>query len=170
MWLRLAYWLIVWLAVIFSSLLDKYWIFTVPFEWRLALRTLGVIVVGYSVLLSSLAGRTLKRYGHLEPEGGFKAPDRLVTVGIYSCMRHPNHFGLALLPIGLALLLASPTALIFSGWGVAAAMFFLVWFEEPENLSKFGLEYVEYMKRVPPFRLSIKCLVKGFKALREKQE
>jgi len=165
---KFLYWIITWIFVALSSLLDRFWVLGIPEPTSTILRIIGLLVVAYSILLSGVAGRTLKKYGHMEIRGGFRAPDRLVTEGIYSCMRHPNHFGLALMPIGIAMLLASQTALLFSGWGFGAAMFFLVRFEEPENMSRFGESYVEYVKKTPPFNLSLKCLSRGIKALRAK--
>ena len=160
------YWFSVWMATILSSLLDRFWSIRIPGPISVFLRIAGIAIIAYSVTLTSIAGRTLRKYGHIGSVERFGEPNHLVMKGIYSCMRHPIHLGLAFMPIGIALLLASQTALLFSGWGFAAAMFFLVRFEEPGNLVKFGVHYIEYMRKTPPFTLSIGCLIKGIRALK----
>ena len=89
--------------------------------------------------------------------------NRLVTTGIYSCMRHPMLFGLTLLPLGWALLLGSPT---FIGLIAPAEMLFIVFmvivFEEMEVKRKFGEEYRAYARKVPMVSFRAECLKKLF--------
>jgi len=85
--------------------------------------------------------------------------NRLVTTGLYSCMRHPMLFGLVLLPLGWALLLGSPTFITIVA---PLEMFFIVVmviiFEEIEVNRKFGESYKEYCQNVPMVSFRGKCL------------
>jgi protein-S-isoprenylcysteine O-methyltransferase Ste14 len=90
--------------------------------------------------------------------------NRLVTTGIYSCMRHPMLFGLTLLPLGWALLLGSPT---FITHIAPLEMLFIIMmvliFEEMEVKRKFGEAYKAYRKKVPMVSFKSECLRLLFK-------
>ncbi len=75
-------------------------------------RAAGAAAAALAAALSASAGRHLRVYGKSSPGAGFGEIDRLVTTGIYSCVRHPNHLGLAILPFGLGLLLDSISYLL----------------------------------------------------------
>jgi len=85
--------------------------------------------------------------------------NRLVTTGIFSCMRHPMLFGLTLLPLGWALLLGSPT---FITLVAPLEMLFIVVmvliFEEREVKRKFSKEYEDYKAEVPMVSFRPICL------------
>ncbi len=89
--------------------------------------------------------------------------NKLVTTGIYSCMRHPMLFGLTLLPLGVAFLLGSPT---FITLVAPIEMLFIVImvliFEEMEVHRKFGKAYERYKKEVPMVTFKRECLKKLF--------
>jgi len=161
---KFAYWLIAWTLVFLPGAVTGD-IGSIGGALGVFLRVLGALTVMGALIIHIIAGRTLKRLGHSRGQGGIW-PDRLVTVGIYSCMRHPQHLGLALIPLGLTALLASPTALISSGWGILAASLFVLAIEEPECLEKFGTAYHEYMNRTPAFSLEPSCVVIGLKRLK----
>ena len=73
-------------------------------------------------------------------------------------MRHPMHFGLLFFPWSVALILGSPSFILFIA---PLEMLFMVvmikLMEEPEAIRKFGDGYREYQKRVPMFNLSPTC-------------
>ena len=85
--------------------------------------------------------------------------NRLVTTGIYHCMRHPMLFGLTLLPLGVAFLLGSPT---FITLVAPIEMLFIVimvlFFEEREVHKKFGKAYEKYKEAVPMVTFKRDCL------------
>ena len=89
--------------------------------------------------------------------------NRLVTTGLYSCMRHPMLFGLTLLPLGWALLIGSPT---FITVVAPLEMLFIVVmvsvFEEREAERKFGEAYREYRSSVPMVSFRLECLKRLF--------
>jgi len=120
-------------------------------------RVLGGILLIYSLFLSSTGGRTLARFAHQEAHEHFW-PDKFTEYGIFGCMRHAMHLGLALFPLALALLSGLVFAISASGWGVAAALWFVLVIEEKDTLEKYGSVYTDYMQRVPPFSLKLSCL------------
>jgi protein-S-isoprenylcysteine O-methyltransferase Ste14 len=132
----------------------------------LAFRTIGLLLMIYGLFLNALAGRTLKKYGHFDIRRGIRKPERLVTVGIYSCMRHPAQFGSIFFGWGLALLTASVPALLLAGWYSFSALYFILAIEERETLREFGEEYCRFLRNRPPFSFSPKCIMEGIRALR----
>jgi protein-S-isoprenylcysteine O-methyltransferase Ste14 len=90
--------------------------------------------------------------------------NKLVTSGIYSCMRHPMLFGLTLLPLGWALLLGSPTFItIIAPLEMLFIIFMVTVFEEMEVKRKFTNEYASYRQHVPMVSFTPNCLQKLFK-------
>ncbi len=90
--------------------------------------------------------------------------NRLVTTGIYSCMRHPMLFGLTLLPLGWALLLGMPTFITtIAPLEMIFIVFMVVVFEEMEVKRKFGDDYKAYSQNVPMVSFRNKCLRRLFK-------
>ena len=116
----------------------------------------GVLGVVLAVVLNSIAGRTLKLYGHRVKTRKFSPPDKFVNVGIYSCMRHPGQFGNIILLISITMLSSKICAFLAGGWLAFFGVLFILFVEEKEAIEKFGSEYCEYMKNTPPF--SFKCL------------
>jgi len=133
------------------------------------LRGTGVILIAYGLLLNAVAGRTLKVYGHFDIRRGIQRPERLVTVGIYSCMRHPAQFGSIFFGWGLALLTTSVPALLLAGWYSFSALYFILAVEERETLKFFGEDYCKFLEERPPFNPSPRCLRDGIRALRERK-
>jgi len=122
---------------------------------------LGLILFANAIALTAIGGRTLRHFAH---KGNRKTfwPNKFITVGIYGCMRHPMHLGLALLPIAITLMWGSIPAILATGWSVAATFWFVLTIEEKEALQYFGNEYSRYMQNTPAFTLSPKCLIKGY--------
>ncbi len=129
-------------------------------------RTIGAILMSYGLLIHIVAGKTLKKLGH---SAGNKSiwPDVLVTKGIYATMRHPQHLGLILIPLGLAFIISSLQAFLGAGWTVAGALVFLILIEEPECLEKFHTSYFDYMARTPPFSLRPGAILYGIRFLKD---
>lgn len=162
MW-KFLYWPVVWLLVFLPSYLLRD-IGTLTDIFGVWLSLVGILILAWAFSLHITAGKTLKKIGHTPGHRGIW-PNRLVKSGIYSCMRHPEHLGLAIIPFGVALLLNSLVAILSSGWAILAAFFFVVVIEEPECIEKFGEDYFEYMKNTPAFSLRVGCFIKGLKEL-----
>ena len=126
----------------------------------------GAGLILYGLMLNALAGKTLKRYGHMEIKKGIRKPDRLVTEGIYSCMRHPAQFGSIFFGMGIALLTMKLIAILYAGWVSMLALYFILSIEERETIELFGERYCEFMKNRKPFTFSYRCLQVGFAALK----
>jgi len=90
--------------------------------------------------------------------------NRLVTTGLFSCMRHPMLFGLTLLPLGWALLLGSPTFIMrIAPLEMLFIVVMVIIFEEMEVKKKFGKAYEVYREEVPMVSFKPECLRKLFK-------
>jgi protein-S-isoprenylcysteine O-methyltransferase Ste14 len=162
---KFAYWPITW-AIIFLPITIVGDLGSVSGYLAVLSKTSGIAILALALMIHIIAGRTLKRLGHSQGNTSVW-PDRLVIVGIYSCMRHPQHLGLSLMPLGIALVLASPIAMILSGWGLWAAFLFVLMVEEPECLKKFGISYYRYMEITPVFSLKPSCIVVGLNSLKQ---
>ena len=134
----------------------------------IVLQVLGVFGVVLAVVLNSIAGRTLKLYGHKIKTDKFSSPDKFIEFGIFSCMRHPGQFGNIILLVSVTLLSSKLCAVIFAGWLAFLGVLFIVFVEEKEAIGKFGNRYCEYMKKVKPFNLNFKCIKKSFDIILQK--
>jgi protein-S-isoprenylcysteine O-methyltransferase Ste14 len=126
------------------------------------------LIAGVFLLLSVMkvsrnTGRLLARYGR-EGELPRMETDKLVSTGIYACMRHPMHLGLLFFPWSIALIIGSPFFIfILAPLELIFILLLVKLVEEPEALKKFGDEYRDYQKRVPAFTLRCRCLKQLFR-------
>lgn len=109
-----------------------------------------IYILGYALLISgttlllSAAGLFKKLGTTIDPT---KAPDQLVTTGIYKLSRNPMYLGMLLILIGAQFALSSPVGTILP------ISFFLIMNkiviprEEQMVASSFGVEYQEYRMR-----------------------
>jgi len=114
----------------------------------------GFLLVGLDVYLIASAEKALglrRLVGKTELEGR----GELVTVGIFSRIRHPRYAGMFCSVFGACLM--AGTLLV---WIVAIAWWLLtllfIFFEERELRGRFGRAFDDYARRVPrflPFRL-----------------
>ncbi len=134
------------------------------FYFHIATVVPGLILLRLVLLVSKNTGRFLARNGR---EG--KIPrmetNKLVTTGMYGCMRHPMHLGLLFFPLAFALIIGSVSfIIIIVPFEVISMLILIKLVEEREAISKFGEDYIEYMKRVPMFNFSPGCLKLLFKS------
>ncbi|WP_025209847.1 methyltransferase family protein [Hippea sp. KM1] len=161
---KLLFWLSLWISVYLVNLLIPKPKLNPTIQ--LCLLVVGIILISYGLALNIIAGKSLKKFGHKQPQDGFSRPDRLVKEGIFSCMRHPAIFGNIFIAIGLAFTTQNAIVILFSGWLSAAGLYFIMNIEERETLAYFKDEYCQFMKMRPPFSFSLKCLIEGIRALR----
>ena len=117
----------------------------------------GAFLLRFVLRVGRYPGRLLARMGG---EGDIPRleTNKLVTSGIYGCMRHPMHFGLLFFPWAVALLLGSPFfILVLAPLEMLFMLAMIKLVEEPGAIRKFGDEYREYMRRVPMFSLRREC-------------
>ncbi len=144
---KFAFWILSWTILVLIGVFIPGYI-----GHEIILIPIGFALIIYGLALNAIAGRTLKKYGHFEMKKGIEAPEKLVTKGIYSCMRHPAQFGSIFFGIGLSFLTRNIFSILAAGWYVAAALYFILSVEEKETYKRFGKKYMEYAKKVPPFR------------------
>ena len=74
--------------------------------------------------------------------------DKIVTTGVYSIVRHPQHLGALLAHVGISFLFSAWYSLLFTP--LMVVLIYLVSRKEEEELVReFGKEYEDYKKRVP---------------------
>jgi len=159
---KAIFWLIVYLFVFITGALSGLKVNGVCYFLMVLL---GVGLLLYSFALAAIAGRTLKNFAH-KVKGESFIPDKFTSVGIYSCMRHPMHLGIALMPLAFSLIWGNAGALLASGWALAAGFWFVLAIEEPEVIKEYKQDYIDYMQKVPPFTLRLKCLEDALVALK----
>jgi len=77
-------------------------------------------------------------------------PKKLVKTGLYAHIRHPMTLGYCMLPAGMGLLFRSIGMSFFITLIIFTIM--IIWLkavEEPRLVKRFGLEYIEYRRKVP---------------------
>lgn len=153
---RLFLWLIM---ILISALLGLYIdLFFIEIWIPVYIRIVGLIGFYISMKLLKFSGRMLKELG--EPsEWGWTT--KLVTTGIYKCVRHPHHFGIGLSITSIGLLIggiSTFTLMTITIW--ISIILFLIMIEEKELLEKFGDEYIRYKKDTPMLLPKIRCLIR----------
>jgi len=117
----------------------------------------GMLLLFWAFKAAATGGRELTR-GRVGDIPRLET-NRLVTTGIFGCMRHPMLFGLTLLPLGWALLLGSPTFItILAPLEMLFIVVMVLLFEEREVKKKFGASYETYRHHVPPVSFRAVCL------------
>jgi protein-S-isoprenylcysteine O-methyltransferase Ste14 len=76
--------------------------------------------------------------------------DRLVTVGPYRYVRHPQYFALMLMTLGLSLIFNTLQLLLFA-LSTTAAFYISALMEERKLLAIFGQQYRDYAAKTPRF-------------------
>lgn len=75
-------------------------------------------------------------------------PEKILTTGVYSTVRHPQYFGWILAHIGISILLSVQYSMLFTP--VLVVLIYLISKKEEEELIKeFDEEYKMYQKEVP---------------------
>ena len=157
--------IIIWLTMMLGGsalglFLDQRWfpILGRNILFRILTLALGMPALWLVMRIGRNTGRLLARAGR-EGELSWGKTNRLVTTGVYGCMRHPMYLGLFLFPFSLALLIGSPTFILLIAPAEVLFMLAMIrWVEEPGALAKFGDDYRAYQQQVPMFNLHRDCL------------
>ncbi len=160
MLIRIILWIFIILGGILSSLYLDYNIIHIHVNlvWHIILFVIGFLLLRIILYTSAYTGRVLKKLGKKGKVPKFET-NRLIKEDIYSCMRHPMHLGLLLLPESVGFMMGSPSFILIVGPIIMVLMIMMIkLFEEKEAERKFGEEYRKYKKEVPMFSLSPHCL------------
>ncbi len=131
------------------------------FSFHIFSAFIGIIITTLAFRSAANGGRELKK-GRVGDIPRLET-NKLVTTGIYSCMRHPMLFGLTLLPLGWALLLGSQTFItLIAPLEMIFIVLMVLIFEEMEVKRKYTDEYEKYKAKTPMVNFSPKCLKKLF--------
>lgn len=109
-----------------------------------AVAAVVLVAAGLAIVLAGI--RRFARAGtRVEPWAPSSA---IVSDGIYGRTRNPMYIGMAVTMLGMALILASPAALVMVAVGVLVVDRFVIRREEAYLETKFGDEYRKYRSRV----------------------
>ncbi|MHA1851635.1 MAG: methyltransferase family protein [Candidatus Thorarchaeota archaeon] len=126
-------------------------IFVIPLIGLLALQIPIVhLILGIATIIPGawLGIKGVTEIGFKESET--HRPERVITTGLYSRIRHPQYTGAILSHIGITVLLSSFYSLLVTPL-VIFINYILCWKEEKELVREFGEDYVRYQKSVPMF-------------------
>ena len=144
-------------TLLFTIVVPGFWVVVVPY-WLLPhdakpdLRGFGslgipLIIAGTALYVdTAFWGFAMRGQGTPAP---IDPPKKLVVDGPYSVVRNPMYWSVALVIFGEAVIFRSPTLAELGVGLFAAAMLFVLLYEEPMLRRKFGAEYEEYCRRVP---------------------
>jgi protein-S-isoprenylcysteine O-methyltransferase Ste14 len=96
----------------------------------------------------------LQAFARFVSEGrGTPAPvaptEKLVVGGIYRYVRNPMYLSVLAAIVGQALLFAQPVLLVYAAIVCVAVVSFVLAYEEPTLLKRYGAEYEAYRRAVP---------------------
>lgn len=116
-------------------------------EQPLVLRILGAIVLalGAVLVLETTARFAFQGRGTPAP---WAPPERFVETGSYRYVRSPMYLGVILLIVGQALLLGQEILYAWAAFAWLLFTSFLVFYEEPQLVRRFGESYEDYRRRV----------------------
>ncbi len=151
---RLLLWLIL---ILLSAAIGLYIdIFILGIWISIYLRIIGFIGLYISMKLLRISGKMLKEMGEPQ-EWGWTS--KLVTNGVYGCVRHPHHFGIGLSITSIGLLIGGIATFSFMTISIwISIVIFLIEIEEKELVEKFNGEYLKYKKNIPMLIPNLKCL------------
>ena len=161
--IRIVLWLLMLIGgALYAYSIDKNDLLFHSLLFHLLSALIGLFILRLAFRAAANGGRELaKGRGENIPR---LETNKLVTTGIYKCMRHPMLFGLTLLPLGWALLLGLPTFItIIAPLEMLFIIFMVMVFEEMEVKKKFGDEYKVYAQKVPMVSFQRSCLRKVFR-------
>jgi protein-S-isoprenylcysteine O-methyltransferase Ste14 len=108
----------------------------------------GIFVVAAGGALALACISLFVGVGHGTP-APFDAPRRFVAVGPYRYVRNPMYVGGFAVIAGWALYRQSPAVLLFAACWLLLVHVFVIGYEEPTLLLKFGADYERYKASVP---------------------
>jgi protein-S-isoprenylcysteine O-methyltransferase Ste14 len=145
-------------SILFSLIVLTFIIAGIPFllyhfgvlQWTMAPWTSsfpGALTLFLGILIYSLCTRDFARYGRGTP-AVWDPPKAFVTRGLYRLVRNPMYLGIVLILIGEACFFHSPALLFIALFIWFLFHGFVLFYEEPTLIKKFGESYRQYCIQV----------------------
>ena len=129
----------------------------VNLTWHIILFVIGLILLRIILYIGAHIGGVLREA--YKKNKRQKSIPPLVREDVYSCMRHPMHIGLLLLPESIGLMMGSPSFILIIAPIIMVFIIIMIKMVDEKEAEKiFGEEYEKYKKEVPMFSLSPVCL------------
>jgi protein-S-isoprenylcysteine O-methyltransferase Ste14 len=109
---------------------------------------LGIILIIIGIAIYSISCYYFIFYGKGTPSP-LDEPKMLITEGIYKYTRNPMYLSGVLIVLGEAIFFESLMILAYTFLLFVIYHLFIVFYEEPHLIRKYGKLYEEYMKRTP---------------------
>jgi protein-S-isoprenylcysteine O-methyltransferase Ste14 len=113
-----------------------------------ALAYFGLFLWGTSAVLGIVPIVTFRRHGGVAEGDSYMRTTKLVDVGIYSVVRHPQATAGLVLVIALVCISQHPISLLV-GAVTFVAMYADIVRDDGQLVDRFGRDYERYMERVP---------------------
>ena len=113
-----------------------------------ALAYFGLFLWGVSAVMGIVPMFTFRRHGGVAQGDSYMKTTKLVDVGIYSIVRHPQATAGLVLVIALVCISQHPVSLVV-GVLTYAVLYADIVRDDSALVDTFGQEYQEYMERVP---------------------
>jgi protein-S-isoprenylcysteine O-methyltransferase Ste14 len=113
-----------------------------------ALAYFGLFLWGISALMGIVPMLTFRRHGGVAEGDSYMRTTKLVDVGIYSVVRHPQATAGLVLVVALVCISQHPISLLV-GAVTFGVMYADIVRDDAALVKRFGHEYEEYMVRVP---------------------
>ena len=133
---------VVFLAIFYNPLIGQPRVLDV-----MSVKIIGLIALTIGVVLACLGGKQLVK---TELRGIKGIPDRLITEGLYTRIRHPINLGLMLIFFGWYAVFPGVYSILFVVCLITALVIETFW-KERNLIKKFGNEYLEYKENVGMF-------------------
>jgi protein-S-isoprenylcysteine O-methyltransferase len=125
------------------------WVYLPILKGWIFITALGIFLV--------ILGETIRKTGMITAKVAFthaiqegkRDEHKLVTDGIYSCVRHPGYLGWFIWTIGMQVLIANPICTVLFTCISWYFFYYRIRYEEISLVEFFGEDYRQYRKKVP---------------------
>jgi protein-S-isoprenylcysteine O-methyltransferase Ste14 len=109
---------------------------------------IGTLLIASGIGVGLYCSGLFRRLGRGTPVP-IEPPTRLVVTGLYGFSRHPMYVCYVAIAIGILLVEGHAALLLYPVALFLLAEAYVVWWEEPVLLERFGPAYDDYRRRVP---------------------
>lgn len=115
-------------------------------QMSVSISYIGFLIIGIGFFIRQWSIRTLDKF--FTPVISIQKDQKLILKGPYQYARHPSYLGLMLELMGVALAVSNYMSFFIIFISIYPAILYRIISEERVLVNKFGLQYLEYRKRV----------------------
>lgn len=122
--------------------------FNLPALTNASLSLWGVFLIMLGIMIAVLVTQLFWYVGRGTPVP-FEPPFVLVEQGLFNYSRNPMYLGFAAILLGISLLYGSLLLYLYFLLSLPLLHLFVIRYEEPALIKRFGEPYINYLNRVP---------------------